>query len=101
MEPGKKDVALFGNASYLCGTTLKQTWSRRLSTKQQRWEAKARKAGLRRRTYLIPDHLDDLMLKHINSNQINPFCTSKSDIVRTALEKFFDLEKPNVRAVDS
>ena len=94
MEPSKKDVALFRNVSYLWGTTLKQTWSRRLSTKQQRWEAKARKAGLRRRSYLIPDHLDELMVAEVNSPKIDPFCTSKSIIVRTALEKYFGLEKP-------
>ena len=101
MEPSKKDVALFRNVSYLWGTTLKQTWSRRLSTKQQRWEAKARKAGLRRRSYLIPDHLDELMSSEINSPQIDPFCTSKSILVQTALEKFFGLEKPINRRVDS
>ena len=94
MEPSKKDVALFRNVSYLWGTTLKQTWSRRLSTKQQRWEAKAKKAGLRRRTYLIPDHLDELMVNEINSPQIDPFCTSKSILVRTALEKYFGLDNP-------
>ena len=82
-------------------TTLEQSWRLRLLTRQKKWTEKAKKAGLRRRTYLIPDHLDDLMSNHINSPHINPFCTSKSDIVRTALEKFFDLEKPNVRAVDS
>ena len=101
MEPSKKDVALFRNVSYLWGTTLKQTWSRRLSTKQQRWEAKAKKAGLRRRTYLIPDHLDELMSNEINSPQIDPFCTSKSILVQTALEKFFGLEKPINRRVGS
>ena len=94
MEPSKKDVALFRNVSYLWGTTLKQTWSRRLSTKQQRWEAKAKKAGLRRRSYFIPDHLDELMTNEINSPQIDPFSTSKSIIVRAALEKYFGLEKP-------
>ena len=101
MEPCKKHVALFGTHEYSWKTTLEQSWRRRLLTRQQKWNAKAKKAGLRRRTYLIPDHLDDLMSNHINSPHINPFCTSKSDIVRTALEKFFDLEKPNVRAVDS
>ena len=72
-----------------------------MSTKQQRWEAKARKAGLRRRSYLIPDELDELMVNEINSPKIDPFCTSKSIIVQTALEKFFGLDKPINRRVDS
>ena len=72
-----------------------------MSTKQQRWEAKARKAGLRARTYLIPDHLDELMVNEINSPKIDPLCTSKSILVQTALEKFFGLEKPINRRVDS
>ena len=101
MEPSKKDVALFGTHEYSWVSTLEQSWRRRLLTRQQKWNAKAKKAGLRRRTYLIPDHLDELMANEINSPQIDPFCTSKSILVRTALEKYFGLEKPNVRPVDS
>ena len=101
MEPSKKYVALFGTRVYSWGTTLEQSWRRRLLTRQQKWNAKAKKAGLRRRTYLIPDHLDELMANEINSPQIDPFCTSKSILVQTALEKFFGLEKPIDRRIDS
>jgi len=80
---------------------LEQSWRRRLPTRQQKWHAKARKAGLRHRTYLIPDHLDELMLREINSPQIDPLSTSKSVIVQLALEKFFGLERPRERPVDS
>ena len=94
MEPCKKGVALFSTREYSWSTTLEQSWRRRLLTRQQKWNAKAKKAGLRRRTYLIPDHLDELMVAEVNSPQIDPFSTSKSVIVRTALEKYFGLEKP-------
>ena len=72
-----------------------------MPTRQEKWTEKAKKAGLRRRTYLIPDHLDELMVNEINSPKIDPFCTSKSTIVQTALEKFFGLDKPINRRVDS
>ena len=101
MEPCKKGVALFSTREYSWSTTLEQSWRRRLLTRQQKWNAKAKKAGLRRRTYLIPDHLDELMSSEINSPQIDPFCTSKSILVQTALEKFFGLERPRERPVDS
>jgi hypothetical protein len=101
MEPSKKDVASVPIPVYSRQYYPEQSWRRRLPTKQEKWHEKAKKAGLRRRTYLIPDHLDELMVNEINSPQIDPFCTSKSILVRTALEKYFGLEKPNVRPVDS
>ena len=82
-------------------TMLEQSWRRRLPTRQQKWHAKAKKAGLRHRTYLIPDHLDELMVREINSPQIDPYCTSKSILVRTALERYFGLEKPKSGPFDS
>ena len=72
-----------------------------MPTRQEKWTEKAKKAGLRRRTYLIPDHLDELMVREINSPQIDPLSTSKSVIVQLALEKFFGLERPRERPVDS
>jgi|TARA_A100001015_G_scaffold263045_1_gene309729 hypothetical protein len=101
MEPGKKDVASVPVPVYSRNYYPEQSWRRRLPTKQEKWHAKARKAGLRARTYLIPDHLDELMVNEINSPKIDPLCTSKSILVQTALEKFFGLEKPINRRVDS
>ena len=101
MEPGKKHVALVTVAVYSRPYYSEQSWRRRLPTKQERWHEKAKKAGLRKRTYLIPDHLDELMLNHINSPDVDPYCTSKSIMVQTALEKFFGLEKPINRRVGS
>ena len=91
----------FPPPSIVVKTTLEQSWRRRLPTRQEKWTAKAKKAGLRRRTYLIPDHLDELMVREINSPQIDPFCTSKSILVRTALEKYFGLEKPKISSSGS
>jgi hypothetical protein len=101
MEPGKKYVASVPVPVYSRNYYPEQSWRRRLPTKQERWHEKAKKAGLRRRSYLIPDELDELMVSEINSPKIDPFCTSKSIIVQTALEKFFGLEKPINRRVDS
>lgn len=70
-------------------------------TKQEKWYLKARKAGIRRRTYHIPDKLDALMVEYMNHPNVDPLCTSKSTIVTTALEKFFDLHMPKDRPVDS
>ena len=58
-------------------------------TKQEKWYLKARKAGIRRRTYHIPDKLDALMVEYMNDPNVDPLCTSKSIIVQTALERFF------------
>ena len=101
MEPYKKHVALVPVPVYSRRYYPEQSWSRRLPTKQERWHEKAKKGGLRRRSYLIPDELDELMVSEINSPKIDPFCTSKSTIVQTALERFFGLEKPINRRVDS
>ena len=94
MEPGKKGVASVPVSVYSRTYYSEQSWRRRLPTRQEKWTEKAKKAGLRRRTYLIPDHLDELMVNEINSPQIDPFCTSKSILVRTALEKYFGLDNP-------
>ena len=58
-------------------------------TKQQKWDEKARKAGYKRRSYMVHNWLNTMMEDYIMKRSVEEPDLSKSRLIQVALVEYF------------
>ena len=65
-------------------------------TRQQKWDEKARKAGYKRRSYMVHNWLNTMMEDYIMKRSVEEPDLSKSRLIQVALVEYF--QSRNVQA---
>jgi hypothetical protein len=60
-----------------------------LLTRQQKWDEKARKAGYKRRSYMVHNWLNTMMEDYIMKRSVEEPDLSKSRLIQVALVEYF------------
>ena len=58
-------------------------------TKSQKWEAKAREAGYKRRSYFVHEWLNTIMESYIMEHSVDDPDLTKSKLIQVALVEYF------------
>ena len=58
-------------------------------TRQQKWDEKARKAGYKRRSYMVHNWLNTMMEDYIMKHSVDEPDLSKSKLIQVALVEYF------------
>ena len=58
-------------------------------TRQQKWNEKARKAGYKRRSYMVHNWLNTMMEDYIMKHSVEEPDLSKSKLIQVALVEYF------------
>lgn len=58
-------------------------------TRQQKWDEKARKAGYKRRSYMVHNWLNTMMEDYIMKRSVEEPDLSKSRLIQVALVEYF------------
>lgn len=67
-------------------------------TRQQKWNEKARKAGYKRRSYMVHNWLNTMMEDYIMKHSVEEPDLSKSRLIQVALVEYFqarNMEAPS------
>ena len=62
-------------------------------TRQQKWDEKARKAGYKRRSYMVHNWLNTMMEDYIMKRSVEEPDLSKSKLIQVALVEYFKSRK--------
>ena len=72
-----------------------------MPTKQQKWHEKAKKAGYKRRSYMVHNWLNTMMEDYIMRHSVEEPSLSKSQLIQTALVEYFQKRDADLKPVDS
>ena len=70
-------------------------------TRQRKWDEKARKAGYKRRSYMVHNWLNTMMEDYIMQHSVEEPDLSKSKLIQTALVEYFQKRDADLKPVDS
>ncbi len=70
-------------------------------TRQRKWDEKARKAGYKRRSYMVHIWLNTMMEDYIMKHSDEEPDLSKSRLIQTALVEYFQKRDADLKPVDS
>ncbi len=70
-------------------------------TRQQKWNEKARKAGYKRRSYMVHNWLNTMMEDYIMKHSVEEPDLSKSKLIQVALVEYFQKRDADLKPVDS
>ena len=70
-------------------------------TRQRKWDEKARKAGYKRRSYMVHNWLNTMMEDYIMKHSVDEPDLSKSKLIQVALVEYFQKRDSDFKPVDS